>query len=110
QHQTVNDGALEKALGCVRILLNTCWRLNMPAEQAKQMLIMITFVIAGTPGAPVTTNRSEETKIEGMKCLLALFECVKRAEKGVLGDVESLPALGHSVTAVLEVAISTTSP
>ncbi|PUU80166.1 armadillo-type protein [Tuber borchii] len=110
QHQTVNDGALEKALGCVRILLNTCWRLNMPAEQAKQMLIMITFVIVGTPGAPVNANRSEETKIEGMKCLLALFECVKRAEKGVLGDVESLPALGHSVTAVLEVAISTTSP
>ncbi|CAZ80736.1 unnamed protein product [Tuber melanosporum] len=110
QHQTVNDGALEKALGCVRILLNTCWRLNMPAEQAKQMLIMITFVIAGTPGAPVTANRSEETKIEGMKCLLALFECVRRAEKGVLGDVESLPALGHSVTAVLEAAISTASP
>ncbi|PWW76529.1 ARM repeat-containing protein [Tuber magnatum] len=110
QHQTVNDGALEKALGCVRILLNTCWRLNMPAEQAKQTLIMITFVIAGTPGAPVNANRSEETKIEGMKCLLALFECVKRAEKGVLGDVESLPVLGHSVTAVLEVTISTASP
>lgn len=106
----MNDSALEKALGCVRILLNTCWRLNMPAEQAKQMLIMITFVIAGTPGAPVNANRSEETKIEGMKCLLALFECVKRADTGVLGDVESLPALGHSATAVLEVAISTTSP
>ncbi|RPB04205.1 ARM repeat-containing protein [Choiromyces venosus 120613-1] len=109
QHQTVNDSALEKALACVRILLNTCWRLNMPAEQAKQMLIMITFVIAGVPGAPVNANRSEETKVEGMKCLLALFECVRRTEKGVLGDVESLPALGHSVTAILEVAISTGS-
>lgn len=107
QHQVLNDRALELGLQCLEILIKTCWRLNIPTELAKQLLVLITFIVGGAvPGAEAPAKqRSEETKLAGMKCLIALFGSLERAGKCSLADVQYLPAVGHTVTTVLGVLI-----
>lgn len=107
QHQVLNDRALELGLQCLEILIRTCWRLNIPTELAKQLLVLITFIVGGVvPGASAPgKQRSEETKLAGMKCLIALFGSLERGGKRALADVQYLPAVGHTVTTVLGVLI-----
>lgn len=111
QHQVLNDRALELGLQCLEILIRTCWRLNVPIELAKQLLVLITFIIGGAvPGAGAPEkNRSEETKLAGMKCLISLFGSLERTGKSSLADVQHLPAVGHTVTTILEVLIGNES-
>lgn len=107
QHQILNDRALELGLQCLEILIRTCWRLNIPTELAKQLLVLITFIVGGAvPGAEAPgKQRSEETKLAGMKCLIALFGSLERSGKRPLADVQYLPAVGHTITTVLGVLI-----
>lgn len=107
QHQVLNDRALEFGLQCLEILIKTCWRLKIPTELAKQLLVLITFIVGGAvPGAEAPTKqRSEETKLAGMKCLIALFGSLERTGKRSLADVQYLPAVGHTVTTILGVLI-----
>lgn len=107
QHQVLNDRALELGLQCLEVLVRTCWRLNIPTELAKQLLVLITFIVGGAvPGVEVPgKQRSEETKLAGMRCLIALFGSLERSGKRTLADVQYLPAVGHTVTTVLGVLI-----
>ncbi|KAI5846414.1 armadillo-type protein [Morchella snyderi] len=111
QHQTLNDRALELGLQCLEVLIRTCWRLNIETELAKQLIVLITFIIGGAvPGVGTEgKKRSEETNLAGMKCLLALFESLGRTRKGALADVQYLPSVGHTVTTVLGVLFESTS-
>ncbi|KAL7272576.1 hypothetical protein RUND412_004612 [Rhizina undulata] len=104
QHQTINDRAAELALRCLEILIKTAWRIQISKELAKQLVILITFVVRDTPGSgdgAGEKQRSEETKLAGMKCLLALFGSIKISCKGLLEETQNLPVLGHTVTTIL---------
>lgn len=81
--------------------------MNIPTELAKQLLVLITFIVGGAvPGAEAPgKQRSEETKLAGMKCLIALFGSLERSGKRPLADVQYLPAVGHTITTVLGVLI-----
>ncbi|KAI5790952.1 armadillo-type protein [Pyronema domesticum] len=107
RYQTLNDRALELALLCLEILLKTAWRVNVPNEMARQLLILLTFVIGGAPGKrekeKEKDGRSEETKLAGCQCLLQLFGSLERSGNAVLEEVQNTPALGHTVTMLLEV-------
>lgn len=81
--------------------------MNIPTELAKQLLVLITFIVGGAvPGAEaLVKQRSEETKLAGMKCLIALFGSLERTGKRALADVQYLPAVGHTITTVLGVLV-----
>ncbi|KAI5793249.1 armadillo-type protein [Geopyxis carbonaria] len=98
-YRTLPDRALELALLCLLVLIQTCWRLQVAPELGRQLVILLTFVVGGAPGE--ANERSEETKTAGVRCLRGLFEAVVRGT-GNGGLVENLPALGHTVTTLLE--------
>lgn len=77
--------------------------MDVPEDLAKQLLILLTFVIGGTPDSKDETGRSEETKLAGCRCLLELSEALTRSRADVVGKDENLPAVGHTVEVLLGV-------
>lgn len=106
QYQKLSDRPIELALQCLEILIRTAWRLAIAPQLAKQLLALLTFVVGGNPdqeGGGDRSNRSEETKLAGCKCLLQLFGSIARSPSGdaaeaVFGDI---PAVGHTATTLL---------
>lgn len=107
QYQKLSDRPIELALQCLEILLRTAWRLAIAPQLAKQLLALLTFIVGGNPGQKGggdQSNRSEETKLAGCKCLCQLFGTVARsspsggAAEVVFGDI---PAVGHTATTLL---------
>jgi hypothetical protein len=114
RYRELSDRAIELALQCLEILICTCWRTQIAPELGKQLLILLTFVVGGNPSQSQESEdeeknmRSEETKLAGCKCLLRLFESLIRSGGAASGgavsmfeDVDSIPALGHTVTTLL---------
>ena len=104
QYQKLNDRAVELALQCLDVLVCSCWRLKIEPEMAKQLLILVTFVVGGKPGATTeaaSTARSEETKLAGCRCLLNLFASLERGDTRLLEEVDTMPAVGHTVATLL---------
>ncbi|KAI5853859.1 armadillo-type protein [Tricharina praecox] len=106
RYRELNDHSLELALLCLEVLICTCWRVNISAEMGKQLLILLTFVIGGNPNVEEQQqeegNRSEETKLAGCRCLLNLFgSFVRSGGAAVIGEADSIPAVGHTVTTLL---------
>ncbi|KAA8907544.1 armadillo-type protein [Sphaerosporella brunnea] len=106
RYRELNDRSIELALQCLEILIRTCWRVQIAQELGTQLLILLTFVVGGAPNqegaatAPAE-SRSEETKLAGSRCLLHLFKSLTRSGGAVFEEVESIPALGHTVTTLL---------
>lgn len=102
QYQQLNDRAVELALLCLDMLVCSCWRVQIAPEMAKQLLILVTFVVGGRPGAAAEdAARSEETKLAGCRCLLDLFSSLERGGETLLDEVDTMPAAGHTVTTLL---------
>jgi len=105
RYREINDRSLELALLCLDVLICTCWRAKISVEMGKQLLILLTFVVGGNPSAEEQQqdeNRSEETKLAGCRCLLNLLgSFVRSGGAAVIGEVDSLPAVGHTVTTLL---------
>ncbi|KAF8545410.1 armadillo-type protein [Trichophaea hybrida] len=104
QYQKLNDQSIELALQCLDILICTAWRLQIAPEMAKQLLILLTFVIGGNPNQKDGGDcgaKSEETKLAGCKCLLHLFESLVRSGGTAVDEFENIPAVGHTITMLL---------
>jgi len=107
RYRELNDRSLELALLCLDVLICTCWRVEISVEMGKQLLILLTFVVGGNPNAEEKEeqeegNRSEETKLAGGRCLLHLFgSFVRSGGAAVIGEADSIPAVGHTVTTLL---------
>jgi len=104
QYQKLNDQSIELALQCLDILIYTAWRLQIAPEMAKQLLILLTFIIGGNPNQKDGGDcgaKSEETKLAGCKCLLHLFGSLVRSGGTAVDEFENIPAVGHTVTMLL---------
>lgn len=117
QYQALNDLSIELALQCLELLIDTCWRSRLEKEMAKQLLILLTFIVGGNPAMPPQSpsekpaekrggERSEETKLAGCRCLIKLFGSIERnsGTKGsinVVEEFENMPAVGHTVSTLL---------
>lgn len=86
--------------------MTSCWRIGISPELATNLLILLTFVVGGSPTPDkdkAGPTRSEETKLACCECLLELFECVCRSNKSILNDIQTVPAVGHTVITLLDV-------
>ncbi|TGZ82763.1 ARM repeat-containing protein [Ascodesmis nigricans] len=105
RHETTNDRAIELALMCVELSVMNAWRTNMPDELGKQMIILLTFIVGGSPKESSGSSggkRSEETKLAGCRCVKALLDSLRRSGSAVLEATENLPAVAHTVSMLLE--------
>ncbi|KAK6341305.1 hypothetical protein TWF696_008384 [Orbilia brochopaga] len=104
RQQAFTDRAIELTLQCLHILVSKCWHVNIPGELAKQLMIMVTFIIGGPADGSRPSRASEETKLAATCCLESLFAAVTRssAARSQFGLVEIAPSLGHSLTVLLD--------
>lgn len=114
QHQTLSDRVVELGLRILKVLVETCWRMNISKELAKQLMILVTFIVGGNPAAPPAAQgqrrASEECKIAGCECLSGLFNAMalSGSVRMILTEEQNLPAVGHLVTTLLETLLGST--
>lgn len=111
QHQAFSDQVVELALQIVKVQVETCWRLGVPKELAKQLMILVTFIVGG-PQAGSGQQRvpSEEVRIAGCEVLAGLFRAMVLSPLtwGLLTEDQNLPEMGHLITTLLEVLLQST--
>lgn len=103
------DRLSELTIRCVGILLEYGWR-TIDLDLGKQLLILLSFVAGGVPGKPVTAP--EEVLIAAYRGLRSLFQDLRLTPGGSASVVDqgTLPALGHSITVVLDGVTEGPSP
>lgn len=96
------DQLSEVTLECVNILLEYGWR-TIELDLAKQLLILFTFIAGGVPGKK-GPSAPEEILSVTYSGLALLLQDVGRTPGGAVSviDAGTLPALGHSLTVILE--------
>ncbi|KAH9438143.1 hypothetical protein MCOR02_001783 [Pyricularia oryzae] len=95
---------LENAIKCLRILIQYGWRSTISTSLTQQLLILLTFIIAGVPGQQRTSPPPEETVLECYRSLAVLIReaCLSSSVSESLVDSSGLPSLGHTVTVILD--------
>ncbi|KAF2970614.1 hypothetical protein GQX73_g2994 [Xylaria multiplex] len=94
----------EVTVKCFRILVDHGWKSKLPKELAQQLLLLLTFIIAGVPGQARQNHIPEETELESFKALASLVKASGSSPSGTaaLVEVNAIPALGHAITVVLD--------
>ncbi|TLD12276.1 uncharacterized protein PgNI_04542 [Pyricularia grisea] len=102
---------LENAIKCLRMLIQYGWRSTISTSLAQQLLILLTFIIAGVPGQQRTAPPPEETVLECYRSLAVLIReaCQSSSASESLVDSSGLPSLGHTVTVILDGTIDGTT-
>lgn len=96
----------ELTIQCLRILIQYGWKTKIPKDLSQQLLILLTFIVGGVPGKERKDPIPEETKLEALKALTSLIAATGSSISGAKSLVEanSLPALGHTITVILDTA------
>ncbi|KAI0115979.1 armadillo-type protein [Nemania sp. FL0031] len=94
----------EITIRCFRTLVDHGWKSKLPKELTQQVLLLLTFIIAGVPGQDGQHRIPEETELESFKTLTSLVKASGSSPIGAAALVEAnaIPALGHAITVVLE--------
>lgn len=100
----VPSRVLELALQCLRILLESAWRHKLSASLGIQLLILLGFIAGGNQAQGKSKETSEELGLVVLECLHSLFDSLGRSVEGrrALTDATNVPALGHTVTVLLD--------
>lgn len=108
--EQISDSELEHTLSIICILLENSW--CRPGFLSKQMYIehstLITYMIGGKPGNFVIKSHSDETFMNGVKCLKVLLTgCMNQSTEfaqDVLKDTNYIPTLGFMISVLLNIA------
>ncbi|KAI1359550.1 armadillo-type protein [Xylaria arbuscula] len=94
----------EVAIKCFRLLVDHGWQNKLPKELAHQLLLLLTFIIAGVPGQARQNGVPEETELECFAAIGSLVRASGASPTGAAALVEenAIPTLGHAVTVVLD--------
>lgn len=94
----------ELTIKCLRILIQHGWKSKIEPDLSQQLLIFLTYVTGGVPGEARKEVIPEETTIESLQalaCLVAVTGSSTAGSKSLVED-KNLPALGHTITVVLD--------
>ncbi|KAI1085820.1 ARM repeat-containing protein [Whalleya microplaca] len=94
----------EVAIKCMGILIEYGWKSKIPKDLSHQLLILLTFIIGGVPGQQREGPIPEETELEAFKTLTSLVQATGSSSAGAaaLVDTNTIPALGHAVSVILD--------
>lgn len=95
--------AIEVAIQCLQILIDYGWRILLPADVGKQLLILLCFIAGGSATEAKVKDVNEEVGAAAFECLSSLFQTSKGAFLGSPAIAsENVPIFGHSVTVMLD--------
>ncbi|KAI1823044.1 ARM repeat-containing protein [Xylaria intraflava] len=94
----------EVTISCLATLVDYGWKSKLPKELAQQLLLLLTFLIAGAPGQERQQRIPEETELESFRALTAVVKASGSSPGGAAALVEAnaIPALGHGISVVLD--------
>ncbi|RSM06291.1 hypothetical protein CEP52_005748 [Fusarium oligoseptatum] len=103
---------IENCIKALAILITHGWKTKISAELVKQILSLLTFILDGTPGSAQKRPLAEETALEAFRGLTALFTTAGTSTTAASGlsEAETIPALGHGVTVMLDGVVSGATP
>lgn len=100
---------LELAVHCLRILVAEGWRQRLPPAMGKQLIILLTLIVGGSPGKAEekdlpTPKVSEELAIAGFDCLRTIFDVLEGpvAEKTIFHEIGTATVVDQTVYILLE--------
>ncbi|KAM0274442.1 hypothetical protein ACHAQH_007850 [Verticillium albo-atrum] len=94
----------EIALKCLTAIITHGWKSRISPPIVEQLLILLTFIVGGVPGRDKQHESSEETALEAVRALTALITAAGSSATAAasLVDAKTIPALGHSITVVVD--------
>jgi hypothetical protein len=94
----------EITVKCFRVLVDHGWKSKLPKELAQQLLLLLTFIIAGVPGQERKDRIPEETELESYKALTSIIQASGSSPIGAaaLVEADAIPTLGHAISVVLD--------
>lgn len=100
---------LELAVHSLRILVAEGWRQRLSPALGKQLIILLTLIVGGSPGKTEekdlpTPKVSEELVIAGFDCLRAIFDVLEGpvAEKTIFHEIGTATVVDQTVYILLE--------
>ncbi|POS79809.1 hypothetical protein DHEL01_v201782, partial [Diaporthe helianthi] len=104
QHDTLPIRVIETVIRSLRLLIQHGWKSRISKELSQQLLILLTFIVAGVPGREQSqTAKPEETILEGYRALTTLIKAAGLSAKdSPLTDADIIPSFGHSVSVLLD--------
>ncbi|THC99678.1 hypothetical protein EYZ11_000839 [Aspergillus tanneri] len=91
--QSITANCLELAVKCLRILIVYGWRERLSSQMGKQLIILLTLIVGGTPDktstGETTQSRPAELAVAGLDCLLAIFNVLEgpMAERTIYHEI-----------------------
>ncbi|KAK7415110.1 hypothetical protein QQX98_006142 [Neonectria punicea] len=103
---------IENCLKCLTILIVHGWKSKISAQLVQQVLSLLTFIVDGTPGSTKKRPVDEETVLEAFRGLTALLTTASRSATAAAGlsEADTIPALGHSVSVMLDGVVDGPTP
>ncbi|OKL61184.1 hypothetical protein UA08_03601 [Talaromyces atroroseus] len=108
QTQALSQRCLEVAVKCVTVLVAKGWRFRLAPEMGKQLLILLTILVGGTPvqnrGQAVLKPESEELSVASFICMDSIFQMLQGpvAEKTIFNEIGSATIIDQTVYLLLE--------
>lgn len=99
---------LEVAVKSVQVLVEKGWRQRMSPEMGKQLLILLTILVGGTPaqnrGEVAPKPQSEELTYAAFNCMTALFRVLEGpvAEQTIFNEIGTATIIDQTVYLLLE--------
>jgi hypothetical protein len=115
KHPNLGDTQTTYLLKIISLIVSHCWSSAsaLPYVLAKQLFPLVTFLAGGSPDTKDKSeinNRSDELKSAGAETLNSFFRSLAIQKEAKIYDffsnVETLPALGHSVRVLLDFLVS----
>ncbi|PNP47185.1 hypothetical protein THARTR1_10690 [Trichoderma harzianum] len=94
---------VEDCVKCLNILIVHGWKSRISAQLVQQIFSFLIFIIDGVPGSP-KREIPEETVLEAFRAETALLTTAGSSVTAAAGlsESESMPALGHGITVMLD--------
>lgn len=100
---------LEAAVHCLRILVASGWRQRLSPAMGKQLIILLTLIVGGSPGKAEEKQLpkpkvSEELCIAGFDCLTAIFTVLDgpTAKRTIYHEIGTATVVDQTVYILLE--------
>ncbi|KAK3375046.1 armadillo-type protein [Podospora didyma] len=111
---------IEATIRLLGVLIQHGWKAKIPRQLSQQLLVFLAFIIGGDPaGQDKKREIPEETALESYRTLAALVAAVELSPlaspspsppPSSAEDGQTIPALGHSVTVMLDGVTGGTTP
>ncbi|KAG8531511.1 uncharacterized protein KY384_003140 [Bacidia gigantensis] len=95
---------VEKVLECLQILIVQGWKAQITQDMSKQLLLMLCFLVGGSPTESKVSETQEELAIVAFRNISSITRVSENAGLGTEATIktDNVPILGHCVTVLLD--------